>query len=731
MIPATMSTAVDVPGYADLQEIGRGGYAVVYRASQLAFNRTVALKVLQRADLDDEQQRRFAKECQAVGGLSWHPHIVGVYDAGITPTGYAFLAMEFLEDGSLGDRLRREGPLAWSEALAIAIQVAGALEAAHQAGVIHRDVKPENLLVDHYGEVKLADFGIAAVSGGTQTATGVVTATISHAAPEILAGSRASVSSDIYALGSTTYSLLVGKPAFWESTDEGVIPVIMRATTLPVPDLRPRGVPDDLSAAIEVAMAKDPARRPASARELGEALQAIQRAHGLPVTDMRLRSTRPTSPPPIDPTATAVIPTRPPGPPPGPGIGKAAASSGSGPTGSMGPIIPAPGQPGTGGFSQPVPATISGAAVTPDPGWSSGGQPPSGGGGGYGGGGGGGGEPPPVGPSQPPKEPKAKKNIGPAVAMVAGAAVVLIAALLLFTLGGGDDDDGDDDDVATDTVATDTGVDTTPDTDAVGETTSTEGQETTVSTESLGDPIQGTDPQLYTGADPAQDDVQVDACGTGLCVNLSEIVYRDGRYEVTFSGVGYTPTVITQNHVHFYWNIYDSHRVTTSVPEADRDPWVAWPGTIDEATLFTGFVESGAELDFLNRPEGATAICGTPGDPSHVAISPDNYDCIDLPAAEGGSTTTTAADDVVPAGDDEVVISGFAFNPPDLAVAAGTTVTWSNHDDTNHTVSFDGIGVDSGGFGHDETFSHAFEDPGEYSYICNIHPSMTATVTVE
>jgi serine/threonine protein kinase/plastocyanin len=720
-----MSTAVDVPGYADLQEIGRGGYAVVYRASQLAFNRTVALKVLQRADLDDEQQRRFAKECQAVGGLSWHPHIVGVYDAGITPTGYAFLAMEFLEDGSLGDRLRREGPLAWSEALAIVIQVAGALEAAHQAGVVHRDVKPENLLVDHYGEVKLADFGIAAVSGGTQTATGVVTATISHAAPEILAGSRASVASDIYALGSTAYSLLVGKPAFWESTDEGVIPVIMRATTQPVPDLRPRGVPDDLSAAIELAMAKDPSRRPASARELGEALQAIQRTHGLPVTDMRLRSARHTAPSPIDPTATAVIPTRPPGPPPGPGIGKpaAAASSGSGPTGSMGPIIPSPGQPGTGGFSQPVPTTISGAAVTPDPGWSGGGPPPTGGGGGYGGG-----EPPPVGPTHPPKEPKAKKNVGPAVAMLIGAAVVLVAALLLFTLGGGDDDDGGDD-VATDTGATATTAadDTTP----VSEETTATAEETTTTAQALGDPIPGTDPQLYTGADPALDDIQVDACGQGLCVNLSDIAFRDGRYEVTFSGVGYTPTDITQNHVHFYWNIYDSHRVSAALPENDRDPWVAWPGTIDEATLFTGFVESGSELEFLNRPEGATAICGTPGDPSHVTISPDNYDCIDLPEADGGSTASTVRGDDVAAGDDEVVISGFAFNPPDRTVAAGTTVTWTNHDDANHTVTFDELGVDSGGFGHDETFSHTFEDPGEYAYVCNIHSSMSASIIVE
>ncbi len=212
-----------ITGYADLVEIGRGGYAIVYRARQEAMGRTVAVKVLARMDVSGDLLRRFRRECEAMGMLSWHPHIVVVHDAGSTESGSPYLAMEHLPAGSLGDRLRADGALPWTDVLAIGVQLADALEAAHRAGLLHRDVKPENVLLDRFGESKLSDFGIAAVQEAT-TATQGITGTIAHTAPEILAGGRASVASDLYSLGSTLHTLLTGRPAFVRAGDESFVP---------------------------------------------------------------------------------------------------------------------------------------------------------------------------------------------------------------------------------------------------------------------------------------------------------------------------------------------------------------------------------------------------------------------------------------------------------------------------------------------------------------------------
>ncbi|MFN0092371.1 MAG: serine/threonine-protein kinase, partial [Acidimicrobiales bacterium] len=280
--------SVRVEGYDELTEVGRGGFAVVYRARQVALSRPVALKVLAQVDRQDDAWRRFESERQALGQLSWHPHIVVTHDAGVTPDGRPYLAMEFAERGSLADRIEHEGPMAWTEVLDVGVQLAGALESAHRLGVLHRDVKPNNVLVFAYGQCKLADFGIAAIAGNQQTTTGLVATTIAHAAPELLNGQRANVRTDVYALGSTLYTLLVGKPAFVERTDESPMPILLRIGSMPVPDLRPFGIPEPLAALVEAAMAKDPEHRPSSALEVGQRLQELQRAGGRPVTELRL-----------------------------------------------------------------------------------------------------------------------------------------------------------------------------------------------------------------------------------------------------------------------------------------------------------------------------------------------------------------------------------------------------------------------------------------------------------
>ncbi len=263
-----------IPGLIDAVEIGRGGFAVVYRALQVDFQRAVAVKVLTGAHIDERNRERFDRERRALGALSSHPNIVPVYAAGYTDTGHAYLLMPYLTAGSLQDRLDHDGRLPWQDVVRIGARIAGALEAAHRADVLHRDIKPANILVSAYGEPMLADFGIAQVEGA-RTQTSSITASIAHAAPELLSGRAPSVASDVYALGSTMYALLTGLPAFSRITDDSIIAVFNRIASEPVPDLRWTGVPSGLAAIIERAMAKDPTARHPSAADLARALAAL------------------------------------------------------------------------------------------------------------------------------------------------------------------------------------------------------------------------------------------------------------------------------------------------------------------------------------------------------------------------------------------------------------------------------------------------------------------------
>jgi YVTN family beta-propeller protein len=280
---------VKVPGYTDLEEIGRGGYAVVYRGHQAAFGRSVAIKVLTSPSVGELEKTRFEREALAMGRLSWHPNIVVVHETGMTDTGLPYLVEEFLEGGSLGDKLRRDGIFSPAEAVADLIQLCAAAHTAHEADLLHRDIKPDNALIDAFGHIKLADFGIAAVSGSTITATGIVTATIAHAAPEVLNGARATYGADVYSLGSTLYELLTGTAAFVRDDEESIVPLVVRVTNDPVPDLTQLGVPSPVADVVEQAMAKSPDDRPSSALQLGQMLQSAQQQLGLRVTDLSVR----------------------------------------------------------------------------------------------------------------------------------------------------------------------------------------------------------------------------------------------------------------------------------------------------------------------------------------------------------------------------------------------------------------------------------------------------------
>jgi len=266
------------PGLRDLVEIGRGGFGVVYRARQDGLDRDVAVKFL-TARRDEAARARFAQECRALGQLSGHPHIVGVHDGGVRPDGQAFLVMPFYPAGALSGRLGRSGPLPWPEVLDIGVRLSGALQTAHDAGILHRDLKPANILIDQYGAPRLGDFGQARLADAEETRTGEMAITPNYAAPEIVNGAASTVQSDVYALAATAMTLLLGHPPF--DTGGDLVAMLYRVMSEPPPDLRWRGVPDPLAAVLEQAMAKDPSRRFESAAHFGMALQGAQARLGL------------------------------------------------------------------------------------------------------------------------------------------------------------------------------------------------------------------------------------------------------------------------------------------------------------------------------------------------------------------------------------------------------------------------------------------------------------------
>ncbi len=276
-----------IAGLDDATPIGQGGFATVYRARQPAFARTVAVKVLTGTTFDEEHRLRFERELHALGLLSGHPGIVTVYETGFTSEGRPYLTMAYVAEGTLGDRIRTRGPMAWPEAVSILVRLAGALETAHRSGIVHRDIKPANVLLSRYG-AQLSDFGIARIAGLHETRSGVITASVAHAAPEVLNGDRPTISADIYSLGSTAYTMFLGRSPFERESDASIAPLMMRIQTAEPPDLRAQGLPGDLADILARTIAKDPSERPRSAYEFAERLRDVMRANGHPVPELIL-----------------------------------------------------------------------------------------------------------------------------------------------------------------------------------------------------------------------------------------------------------------------------------------------------------------------------------------------------------------------------------------------------------------------------------------------------------
>ena len=276
-----------IPGFEQVEPVGKGGFGVVYQAYQPAFRRTVAIKVLTAAGTGDPALETLQREAAAMGSLSGHPNVVTVHEAGLTDRGLPYLVMPFLPGGSLADRIAT-APLGWRSGVAMAVKIAGALATAHDEGVLHRDVKPDNVLFSAYGDPLLADFGIARVGWTTDTEADGVQATVLYAPPEVLGGGRPGVESDVYSLAATFYAAVAGTPAFYSEHDESLTPLISRIATEDPAELGVDVVPPPVWEVVRRAMAKDPAERTQTAAAFGRRLQQAQRALGVAITPITL-----------------------------------------------------------------------------------------------------------------------------------------------------------------------------------------------------------------------------------------------------------------------------------------------------------------------------------------------------------------------------------------------------------------------------------------------------------
>ncbi|CAN5882209.1 hypothetical protein BH24ACT6_BH24ACT6_09320 [soil metagenome] len=270
-------------GYTILRTLGQGGAAVVYLARQDSLNREVAVKVLRRDIEDEKMWRYFRREAHTVAQLSGHPNVVSVFNAGKSAAGLPFLVTEYLDRGSLEDVIAADGALPPAAVARIGIAVADALIAAHRLGILHRDVKPGNVLLHHDGRVKLADFGIARLlAGQTLTTTDSIAFTPEHVAPEILRGDPDGEWSDLYGLGSTLATALVGVSPFEKRPEERMEALLARRIMSPAPTL-PASVPAALAEPITRALDPDPDRRPSLDEFRRRLVAAADSLGGLPL----------------------------------------------------------------------------------------------------------------------------------------------------------------------------------------------------------------------------------------------------------------------------------------------------------------------------------------------------------------------------------------------------------------------------------------------------------------
>jgi serine/threonine protein kinase len=324
--------------YRILGKLGEGGMGVVYLAEHIVIEKKIALKVLfpdltRRADL----VQRFIQEAKSASRIG-HENVIDITDFGQSPEGYVFIAMEYLSGQDLGEVLKASGPMPWSRAQPLVLQIVKALRAAHERGIVHRDMKPENIFIiprdDGREFVKVLDFGIAKVMGLDEdaprlTRTGMIFGTPEYMSPEQAQGQQVDHRVDIYAVGCIMYQILTGKVPFEAETFMGILSKHMMEVPVPPRTLNP-AIDAGLESIILKAMEKDPARRFQSMRELVVAL--VPAGSGVGLSGAISTSPAMTAPRTVLPASLsrpATVPER--SPVTGPAVGSA-------PTGSVSPF---------------------------------------------------------------------------------------------------------------------------------------------------------------------------------------------------------------------------------------------------------------------------------------------------------------------------------------------------------------------------------------------------------
>ena len=281
-------TGQTISHYRIESKLGEGGMGVVYRAFDTHLDRLVALKVLPPEKVaDPERKRRFAREAKAASALN-HPNIITIHDidtAGPKGRPVDFIVMEYVDGRSL-DRLIAGGPLPLEEALGYSVQIASALAAAHAAGIVHRDVKPANIMVTGAGQIKVLDFGLAKLServaadpsAPTQTTPartqeGVILGTVAYMSPEQAEGKPVDARADVFSFGAVLYEMLAGQRPFRGDSNLSILTAVLHQQPAPLKKLRP-DVPSDLEGIVARSLEKDRDRRYPSAAELWKDLVA-------------------------------------------------------------------------------------------------------------------------------------------------------------------------------------------------------------------------------------------------------------------------------------------------------------------------------------------------------------------------------------------------------------------------------------------------------------------------
>ena len=260
--------------YEIIEKIGNGGMATVYKAKDLVLKRYVAVKILREEyTTDNEFIKRFNTEAESAASLT-HPNIVSVYDVGKEGNLY-YIVMELIKGKTLKEIVEEGGPLPWKWSVNIAIQIASALEVAHKNNIIHRDIKPHNIIITEDGTAKVTDFGIAkAVSNSTITAFGTTIGSVHYFSPEHARGGYTDAKSDLYSLGVVLYEMVTGRVPFDADTPVSVALKHMQEKPVPPIELNP-AIPQSLNDLILKAMEKDPNMRYSTATEMIEDLDKI------------------------------------------------------------------------------------------------------------------------------------------------------------------------------------------------------------------------------------------------------------------------------------------------------------------------------------------------------------------------------------------------------------------------------------------------------------------------